>query len=300
MQRRPPLQLLPAFEASARLSSFKKAAAELHVTPSAISQQIRSLEDHIDMPLFDRLARRVELTDAGKQLFDIAQRLMSDFDRAYQSFRDQHQRPVLRVSMTAFTAYELVLPRLHEFQQQHPEIDVRIETSMALADFSNDMVDAALRFGTTTNPVLETLPLAQARATLVGAPDQLSQKPITCFDDVFAHTLIHTRRTPNDWAFAARKLGVDDFKPKQEMFLDDYFSAMLAARQGLGVALAILPITGAWLLDGRLTAPFPWAIQTEQDFHYVFRKTRHPRRGVMEFYHWIKQVFDDFAARCPL
>ena len=295
MQRQPPLQLLPPFEAAARLGSFKLAAAELHVTPSAVSQQVRVLEEWLDTALFIRLTRRIELTAAGSQFYEIATRVMGDYHQQFAQFRARQARPVLRVSMIPFIAHELVLPQLQDFQRLHPHIDLRIETSMHLVDFAAEPIDAALRFGAGPWAGLTALPLCATRATLVGAPALLQQHPLREPVDLQQHTLIHSRRDRDDWQEAAQRLGLPDLRGKSALILDDYFSAMQAAAQGLGLAIAILPITANWIRDGRLLQPLPFQLPTEQSYQFVCRREQADNPALLALYHWIKSLFDALA-----
>jgi LysR family glycine cleavage system transcriptional activator len=171
---------------------------------------------------------------------------------------------------------------------------------MALVDFDRDAVDAAIRFGLPESFHCESLPLAPCRATVVGSAKLLADNPLRRPEDVAAHTLIHVRREPNDWQIAARWAGLPEFKPRRELYLFDDFSPLLAASRGQGLAFALLPAACNWLLDGRLTTPFPWAAPMEQSYFYAFRRNQKPRRGLMEFYHWVREVFEGMAARCPL
>lgn len=299
MQRQPPLQLLPPFEAAARLGSFKLAATELHVTPSAISQQVRALEDWLETPLFVRLTRRIELTGAGHQFFEIATRVMGDYQLQFAQFRARQAKPVLRVSMIPFVAHEMVLPRLQDFQRLHPDIDLRIETSMNLVDFTAEPIDAALRFGAGPWAGLTALPLCATRATLVGAPALLQLHPLREPADLQQHTLIHSRRDRDDWQEAAQRLGIPDIRGKNALILDDYFSAMQAAAQGLGLAIAILPITNNWMRDGRLTQVLPFQLPTDQSYQFVCRREQADNPALRTLYHWIKSLFDRLEDAAP-
>ncbi len=294
MQRPPPLQLLPPFEAAARLGSFKEAALELHVTPSAISQQVRALEQWLDLRLFVRLTRGIELTPAGHQFHEIATRVLSEYGQRFVQFRARQAQPVLRVSMIPFIAHELILPRLQAFQRLHPAIDLRIETSMNLVDFSIEPIDAALRFGTGPWPGLASFPLCATAATLVGSDALLRDKPLRQPVDLCQHTLIHSRRDHDDWQEVARYWGWPSLEGKNALFLDDYFSAMLAAAQGLGLAIAVLPTTNRWIRDGRLVQAVP-AFAIEQSYQFVCRREQAEEPALQALYQWVKALFEESA-----
>ena len=148
--RLPPLQLLPAFDAAARHLSFSKAARELHLTTSAISQQIKQLEAQLGMPLFRRLTRRVELTEAGHEFALVAAKTLGAYRSGHAAFVQKFARAQLRLSMTPLIANEFVIPRIQDFQSAHPELSLSIESSMDLVDF--DQFGSALGNGPALSP----------------------------------------------------------------------------------------------------------------------------------------------------
>lgn len=261
MQRPPPLQLLPAFEAAARLLSFSKAAAELHVTTAAISQQIRQLESHLGLPLFLRLTRRVELTDAGRQFAEVVSRMLTLYRQGHADVLHHHTRPMLRLSMTPLVAQELLIPRLAAFQAQHPDVSVRLDARMDFVDFDREPIDAAIRVGKGPWPGLQAQPLCRCVAAIVASPDLLARQPVRSLDDLAGHTLIHPREAPLDWHAAARFLGLGDLPRRADLVLDSDLSALKAAEQGLGIALCLLPdapqVQARLIQPGKLACVLP-------------------------------------------
>ncbi|RZI84264.1 MAG: LysR family transcriptional regulator [Rubrivivax sp.] len=292
-RRPPPLQWLPAFEATARLLSFSKAATEMHLTASAISQQVKLLEDHIGLALFRRLTRRIELTEAGVAFARLATKTLSVYRHGHTDLLEQFSRPVLRISMFPMVAHELILPALSGFQEAHPGMDLRLETGMDLADFEQQPLDAAIRFGLGHWPGLEALPLSDCQGTLVAAPDLIKRLPVDQVEDLRHHTLIHPRGTQMDWDAAAAFVGLDRIPRKGDLMLDTDLGAMRAAEQGLGVALAILPIVRPWIDAGRLVALVP-PNQLPMKNYFVFRQGEGEakREQLMLAYQWIKGLFD--------
>lgn len=287
----PPLQLLSTFEAAARLQSFKKAGDELHVTPSAISQQIKLLEDHLGLLLFNRLTRKVELTEAGQAYFNLAEQTLSTFKAGHHAFFQRFSKPAIRLSVVPFVAFEIIIPSLHEFHQLHPDIELRLETSMTLVDFDSEPVDAAIRFGEGPWPGLETLPLADCKATLVASPALLAAHPIQGIGDLANHTLIHTRGSHNDWTDVAKFIGMKELKGKRDLILDCYLAAMSAAEKGLGIAICLLPLTNAWLTPDRLIALAP-PLPLKQKHFFLMRNDQHKRQQMLAVYEWVKGKFD--------
>lgn len=241
MQRPPPLQLLPAFEAASRLLSFSKAATELHVTTAAISQQIRQLEAHLGLPLFLRLTRRVELTDAGRQFAEVVSRTLQIYRQGHADLMHHHTRPTLRLSMTPMVAQELLIPRLAAFQAQHPDVSIRLDARMDFVDFEREPIDAAIRVGKGPWPGLQAQPLCRCAVVIVASPELLARLPVRNLDDLARHTLIHPREAPLDWHAVARFLGRDELPRRADLVLDSDLSALKAAEQGLGLALCLMP-----------------------------------------------------------
>ena len=287
----PPLPLVVTFECAARLGSFKLAGAELHVTPSAISQQIKQLEAWLGCQLFQRLVRRVELTEAGAAFYEVASTTLAHYRRAHLTFQHRFTQPVLRLSMIPFVAFEICIPALSEFQQHNPNLELRLETSMSLVDFAHEPVDAAIRFGNGLWPDLEVLPLRSATATLVASPTMLAANPVHRPEDLARHTLIYTRSNPKDWAEAARVMHLDKLPGKAELVMDSYLAAMRAAEQGLGVAIGLLPLIRPWLEAGRLVALAP-PVSLQQGHYFVFRKDPHKRAQLLAVYEWLRTCFD--------
>lgn len=292
-QRPPALQLLPAFEASARLLSFSKAAAEMHLTASAISQQIKLLEEQLGVALFRRLTRRIELTEAGHAFATVAQRTLATYRQGHAQMLKRFSRTALRLSMVPLVAHELVLPALSRFQQAHPDIDIQLETGMALVDFDQQPVDAAVRFGIGPWPGLEALLLSACQGTAVAAPELVARLPVSNASDLRRHTLIHARGTQVDWDAAAASVGLAHIPRKGDLVLDTDLAALRAAEQGLGVALAILPLIKPWLAAGRLQALMP-PNELPMKLYFVFRQNESEARRaqLMLVYRWLRALFD--------
>ncbi|MCF4167411.1 LysR substrate-binding domain-containing protein [Zavarzinia compransoris] len=239
--RPPPLQLLPAFEASARLLSFSKAAVELHVTPAAISQQMRQLEAYLGFPLFQRLTRRVELTDAGRQFAEVVTQTLATYRRGHAELMDRFIKPSLRLAMTPQVAHRYVLPRLSEFQAQHPGVSISLDASMGLADFEEEPLDAAIRVGARPWPGLEAWFICDCDAVVMATPELAARHPVNQLEDLRHHTLIHRRNPQFGWEALAQLAGIPRIPSAGDLVVDSDLAALHAAEQGLGVALSIMP-----------------------------------------------------------
>lgn len=258
----PPLNSLRAFEAAARHLSFTKAARELHVTPAAVSQQIRQLEEFYGLPLFRRTTRSLILTDAAQiALPDIKEAFERLMDANRRLLSDRHGN-ILTVSSSPSMGERWLLPRLERFRALHPDIDIRIDTTDRLADFVNDRVDIAIRYGRGNYEGLEADVLMQDVAYPVCSPALLEgEHPLRSPADLRHHTLLHPewrqeRDAQPSWQMWLRAAGVTGVDVTRGLRFSSDTMLAHAAADGLGVALAISSMVQRELADGRLVRPF--------------------------------------------
>ncbi len=291
----PPIQLIYAFEASARCGSFKAAAAELRVTPSAVSQQIKALEEHLGTPLFLRLPRAVHLSDHGRAFFRVAADTLACYRRGAEAFVAARTRQPLRVSMQPFVAYEIAIPQLHTFRRDHPEIDLRLETSTALADVAAGEVDAAVRFGRGPWPGVAATRLTTVTAGLVCSPALLDGKgalrPAALRDGQLIVVPSVKIRIREQLAAA----GLAALLPPRDLVLDSFLATMRAAEQGLGLAVGLFPLAEPWLRLGRLVAPLPDRYPLRESYQFVCRKAERGRPEIAALRTWLRAQFGALA-----
>ncbi|MGC1494827.1 MAG: transcriptional regulator GcvA [Sulfitobacter sp.] len=295
--RLPPLTALRAFDAAARHMSFAMAAAELHVTPAALSFQIKSLEEHLGAPLFRRLNRAVELTDAGRALAPAAsdgfQALAAGW-RAAQRLQD-HQTLTITAG-PAFTAKWLA-PRLYDFAQSHPDIDLRFSASLRLMDFNRDQIDVAIRFGHGPDPGLYALPLADEWAVPVMLPElaQKYQTPESLLNAVLiVDDSISFLNPPCDWPAWFKAMGIDQ-KPSLGPLFSQADHAIDAALAGVGVVMGRRALVIKDLAEGRLVAPFPQALPTGARFRFLCSDGAETRPQIEAFKNWMLQEIEKTA-----
>lgn len=290
--RPPPIQLLAAFEACARLSSFKKAALELSITAPAVSQQIKQLEDYLDCQLFIRQTRRIELTDSGYAFQNIAENTLATYHSGFDAYLQQFSIPTIRLSVSPFVAFEIIIPKLHEFGELYPDIDLRVETSMALIDFENEPIDAALRCGDGNWEGVDKLFISDCQAALVASKSLLRSRPINSVSDFKQHTLIYTRDYDDDWQKVADSMGIDKVIGKNHLVMDSHLASLKAAEEGLGIAIGLFPQNNQWLKEGRLlTIEKPVDISDKS--YFVFRRNSKKQVQLECCYKWLKAKYDE-------
>ncbi|MFA5940065.1 MAG: LysR substrate-binding domain-containing protein [Sinimarinibacterium sp.] len=290
-RRLPPLHTLEAFEASARRSSFKLAAQELHLTPSAISHQIKSLEAFLGFDLFRRGNRSLDLTDGGKAYLQVVRDTLAKLRSGSAKVAQRYARATLKISAGPFIASELILPALPAFQEAHPDIDVRIDTDLRPVDLLHEDTDVALRFGNGQWPrlsaelllTMSAVPVctpALAKALRKRTPDQL--------DDV---TLIHSSPMPDGWTQWAAETGVTLGKPRRDVWLDSYLAILRAAEQGLGLALGLVPMVNPWIARRKLAMPWPrLQLTIPQGYYLLHRPEDADRPEVAAFRDWLHEL----------
>ena len=284
----PSLNGLRAFEAAARHQSFTRAAEELNVTQTAVSHQIRTLEERLGLKLFNRRGPALQLTEAAR---DYLPSVRSAFDELYDATERLTRRDgdaTLTVStLTSFAAKWLV-PRLGGFQDLHPEISIRITTSTVSVDFDRDDVDVAIRYGRGDWPGLRADRLIREDIFPVCSPKLLDgSHPLARPDDLVHHTLLHMVGFREDWQVWLTAAKVDDVDPSSGLRFDLMVNALQAAIDGLGVALGRTPLVERDLATGRLVAPFDISLPIESAYYVVAPEQTADRPKIEAFREWL-------------
>jgi len=298
----PQLSALRAFEAAARHLSLTNAARELHVTPGALSHQIRGLEELLGVKLFERRVRAIALTAAGKQLYPGLQIGFARIREAVESLQIAGQPDVLVVSTSPGLTSKWLAPRLYKFGAAYPDIDVRISSSLNNANFATDGIDLAVRnMGIAPVPdrTLETELLAEMSFVPVCSPRLLDKHgPVNNAQALARLPLIHDETlsarirvaTWTDWFDAA---GVKNVDLKRGLRFNSSDHALDAAGEGAGVLLAHDLLAYDDLRTGRLVIPVRLALAPGRAFHLVWPKGKNPGPAAAAFRSWIK---DEVAA----
>lgn len=290
-RRLPPLHTLEAFEAAARELSFKRAGAQRHLTPSAISHQIKALETFLGFELFRRGNRSLELTDGGRAYLGVVRDLLTRLRDGSERVAQRYGRASLKISMGPFIASEIVVPALPSFQQAHPDVDVRIDTELRPVDLLHEDVDITLRFGSGRWRHLSAERLMTVHAVPVCTPvlaRQLKKRSPDALGDV---ALIHSTPMPDGWHDWARTAGVRLSASGRDIWLDSYLAILRAAEQGLGLAMGLIPMVNPWLQRRRLAAPWPeLRFEIPQGYYLLYRPEDEERAEVSAFRHWLREL----------
>lgn len=297
VRRLPPLNGLRAFEVSAQCLSFTRAAEELNVTPSAVSQQVKSLEEYFGVQLFKRLTRSVVLTDSGQLVLPLLQEGFDRLAEADRILRTRQDDRILAVSVAPSLGAKWLIPRLDRFRRSHPDYDVRIDATNTQANFKRDNVDIALRYGLGEYPGLISECLLKEVAAPVCSPRlQDGESPLRTPEDLRHHTLLHMQwkkesdAAPN-WRMWLKSAGLTDIDPDRGPQFSMESMVMQAAVDGQGVALISTALVEEDIEAGRLVRPFPEEINQQTRFCYflVYPQDHLQRPKVGAFRDWVKK-----------
>ena len=290
-----PLNSLRAFEASARHLSFVKAAEELYVTPAAISHQVKRLEEYLGVQLFRRLPRSLLLAETGQVLLSELREVFLRLDKAMERVLESDSRGALTISVAPMFAVKWLVPRLQRFDSLHPDIDVRMSSSLGVIDFQRDAFDAAVRLGRGQYPGLEAVKLFDESVTPMCSP-RLFEGPDTLQnpDDLQRQVLLHDDSMAFDpaapnwdtWLDAAGAKRVDASRGPHFSQPDH---ALQAAIDGAGVVLGWRYLAAEDISAGRLVQPFNLTLPLGSSFYLVYPEAHTVRPKIVTFRHWLME-----------
>lgn len=287
----PPLNALRDFQAVARRGSFAAAAEDLHVTHWAVGKQVRLLEDWFGVPLFERRARGVVLTDEGAALLgDVShafERLAAGAARLRRDKFSRRVSGVVRVNVLSSFAVYWLLPRLPAFRAAFPEIEVQLSTSSRKLRYVGEAYDLGVRSGHAQGSGLVSRSLMPDLRLPACSPALLERRPIRSADDLRHHTLLGSASTRTAWSHWLKAAGVEGLKPAAQIEFDHVYLQLTAAIEGVGVALASLPLIERELAAGRLVCPIAAPTWRALDYTLVTASDRAVDAAVEAFEGWI-------------
>ncbi|MGL4488666.1 MAG: LysR substrate-binding domain-containing protein [Rhizobiaceae bacterium] len=281
----PPLPWLRAFEVSARHLSFTAAAQELGLSQAAVSKQIKLLELKVGEPLFHRLPRSLGLTKAGEaflpKVVDAFERLAAGTSEVF----GHHRADVLTIRVAVGFGVNWLAPRLPDFLALHPDVSLRIISSVWNEEADEEAFDLDIRYGEGNWPGVKSHRLTHESLTPVCSPKLTNalQHP----KDLANHTLIHVLGYREGWALWLKEAGVKLEPKAPALQFDNSLLAFKLAAQGAGVALGRTSMLEAELEAGTLVKPFELSVQVEEGFHLIIKETpQHPKHAAL-FAKWL-------------
>jgi LysR family glycine cleavage system transcriptional activator len=281
----PSFEALRVFEVAARHGSFSRAAEELHVTHGAVSHRIKSLEDQLNVRLFERRGNNMLLTAEGRQLLSSVDIAVGEIKRGIERLRGPGKVSRLTVSLLPVMAARWLIPRLTRFHERFPDIEINIRTSLTLATFSADGVHLAIRYGAGHWPGMKTFKLADEELFPVCSPNFNGGKLPAQPSDLLNLPLLHDANLP--WKFWFKKLGLHVNEDVRGTSFSDANLLLEATISGQGIALARGSIVADEISSGRLIKLFDYSYPTPYSHFIVYPERSEKIRKVTVFRDWL-------------
>jgi LysR family transcriptional regulator, glycine cleavage system transcriptional activator len=291
LSRPPPIRNLRAFCLAARHRSFKLAAEELYLTPSAVSHQMKELAQALGVPLFVRNSRTLELTTAGERLLEEIEPLLLTLDRTLAQVARRSGRRTLRVLLPPFFASELFVPRLTDFCAAHREIDIQIDTRDPRPSLHPPAADLSVLLSDTEPQGVQASRLFALSLSAVCAPEHTAAVARLGSAVLRELALIVHKPRPRAWASWAEEVGLEPPEPKNVIELDTMFAVVRAAERGVGIALVPSRLCAAWFRSGSLVQIFATELATADSYFLVNRKQDSGRPEVRALTDWALAQF---------
>jgi LysR family glycine cleavage system transcriptional activator len=300
LSRPPPTRNLRVFCVAARHGSFKLAADELYLTPSAVSHQMKELEGALGVDLFVRRSRALELTAAGCTLLEEIEPLLTALDRSLAQVARRSGRRILRILLPPFFASELFIPRLTGFCAEHREIDIQIDTRDPRPSLHPATADLSILLADTEPQGVRASRLFTLSLTAVCAPEHTPAVARLGGAVLREMPLIVHRPRPYAWASWAEQVGLEVPEPKNVIELDTMYAVVRAAERGVGVALVPSRLCEAWFRSGSLVSIFATELITADTYFLVSRRKDAGRPEIHALAEWALAQFREPAesSRC--
>jgi LysR family glycine cleavage system transcriptional activator len=289
MRRLPHVTWLSTFEAAARHGSFAAAADELSLTPAAVSQHIKLLEETLGMKLFKRLPKGVELTDIGQAYAQPVRQSFVDLQTATDGLFQTKKQTTLHVRASISFGVIVLVPRLHEFRALHPEINVVVSTTVWSDRMSDATIDVDIRYGNGDWPERDIWQLRRGHACLICSPhvaSTLQEGP----SQLKNADIVNIVGSESDWPRMFGELGVKSVVPSAWMSVESSLLALESIAAGHGIAIVDTLFTDSYVKRGDLVVPFEEAVPTSQNFYLVADPDRKTRSAVECFRDWIDAI----------
>ena len=294
-QRRnlPSLDLLRGFEAAARNLSFTRAAEELFVTQSAVSRQVKAIEDHLGVALFARRHRALALTEAGHELYRATAQALRQISDAASKIREGGAGRTLTVTATIGFASLWLIPRLADFRSQSPDIDIRISANNKMLDLEREGIEVAIRYCTPKAAPEGAVKLFGEVVLPVCSPQLVTRAaPLARPEDLRHHVLLHYERPEGvtpwlSWTVWLETMQLPGLKAAGSLRFSQYDQAIRAAIDGQGVALGTSPLVRQLVREGKLIAPLEKKFESSRAYYLVISADATNRPEVKDFAGWL-------------
>ncbi len=285
------MRSLRAFQLAARHLSFKLAAEELFITPSAVSHQVKNLEDFLDIDLFIRKTRALELTAPGKNYFDFLDSMFTRLQTETHQLRAEYGRTMIRVCLPPLFASEIFMPQMEALQSIMPDTDIRISTQPSLMKVHPAEADLSILLGNDEWEDLTTYALFRRRLVIAAAPSLSKKVDKSSFASLNGQTLIVHESRPNAWSNWAKHIGRPAPQAGNILRFDSKTAVIQAATQGLGFAIVSLPMSERWFQNGDLEKVFETEWITDENFYLAHRPDELNRPEVVDLIDWVIREF---------
>ncbi|NNC78354.1 MAG: LysR family transcriptional regulator [Woeseiaceae bacterium] len=280
------------FCAVAKNRSFRLAAEQLFITASAVSHQVKNLEDDLGKKLFERGTRAISLTRDGELLFADVHPLINELHEITLRHRVASPRTALRISVQPFFASEQFVPRLHEFQQQHQNIDITVDTNDASSERHPVSADVSIRIFKTPPKGLNSVPLFPLRLIPAGSAELYDSVKVRAGRIVSDFPIIIHEQRPRAWQLWEKSSGIRLPSDVRSVKMDSMFAVARAAERGLGAALMPVGLSDRWFRDSSLVPLFDHELQTRDTYYFVTDDQSGNRENIKVLRDWVLQTFD--------
>ena len=289
------LRGLRTFCIAARHESFRTAGEVLFITPSAVSHQIKSLEQELGLQLFERSSRELRLTDTGRALYEEVAPLIEQLNAIAASYKQGGLRRSIRISVQPFFASEFFVPRLSEFTAQHPDIDIQVGTSDESSEKHPADADLSIRLFKKPPADMPSNLLFPLRMVPAGSPDFKKSLKVSKKKIVSDFPLIVHETRPKAWKRWAKTSGIELPADSKVTRLDSMIAVVRAAERGIGAAMVPVPIADQWFKQGSIVKLFRQELLADDGYYLVCREDRAEDEGVTLLRDWILEKFTDPA-----
>ena len=290
-RRLPSLKSLRAFQVAGKHLSFKLAAEELCITASAVSHQVKKLESLLEIELFERKTRALELTPPGKQYFEFLDGMFARLESETHQLWAEYGRKIIRLSVPPFFASEILLPRLQDLQAVMPDTDIRISTPPSGMQDHPAEADLSILLGKDDWPNLVTHHLFAGHLVVAAAPALMKNFDASSITHLDGQTLIVHENRPEGWSKWAMSLGIPQPRAGKILRFDSMSSIMQAVAAGLGFAIVYWPLSDQWFHTGAIVRVFETNLITEEAFYLAHRPEEAERPEIAEIVEWMSHAF---------